>query len=125
MLERFLGDRHVAAAGDHHLLHAPVLEHRHVRQHLGVTAFVARRQLHDVVEHQHASVALGVEDLDVLKLALFLDERLSFDLDRLRETGMQFFQETCSPSGRSFAMLEREKRETTENEVRRRRSALV
>ncbi len=94
VLERFLGDRHVAAADDHDLLHAAMFEHRNMRQHLGITALVACRQLHDVVEHQHASVALGVEDLDVLKPALFLDYWRAFQLDGLRKSRVQFLQET-------------------------------
>jgi hypothetical protein len=44
-----------------------MLEHRQMRQHFRVTTFIARRELHDVVEHQHATVARGVEDPDVLE----------------------------------------------------------
>src|SRR5450755_2485093 len=54
-----------------------------MRQHFGVGALVARRDLDDVVEYHDAPVGDAVEDLDVLKLALFLDDWLAGEFHRL------------------------------------------
>ena len=84
VLQRLVGDGEVAAAHDHHALGRAVLEERQMCQHFGVGALVARGDLDDVVERHDAAVGDRVEDLDALVAALFLDERLARDLERLR-----------------------------------------
>jgi hypothetical protein len=63
-----------------------------VCQHLRVTTFIARCELHDVVEDENATIARGVEDPDLLELALFLDNRCSGELDGLGESRVKFLQ---------------------------------
>ncbi len=72
VLERFVGDREVAAAHDHHPLGLAVLQKRQVGEHLGVGGLVARGDLDDVVEHHDAAVSNCVEDFNLLVTARFL-----------------------------------------------------
>jgi len=83
VLERFVGDRQVSAADDHHPLGLAVLQERQVGEHLGVGGFVARRDLEDVVEHQDAAVGDRVENLNFLVTAGFLRDHLG-ELQALR-----------------------------------------
>ena len=55
-------------------------------QHLGIGGLVARRDLHDVVEHQDAAIRDAVEDADALIFALLVGKRLAFELHRLGVT---------------------------------------
>ncbi|MDZ7712726.1 MAG: hypothetical protein U5L06_06285 [Rhodovibrio sp.] len=66
-----------------------MLEHRRVDQHLGIRVLVPVGQLQDAVQHQHAAVGDAVEHLDVLEVALPVDQRVAFEMQHLLVAGVQ------------------------------------
>ncbi len=91
VLQRLVGDGEIAAAHDHHPLHAAMLQHRQMRQHFGIGAFVAGGDLNNAIQRHHPAVRRRVKDLDLLITGLFRRQRLSHRLEGLCVTVVEAF----------------------------------
>jgi len=90
MLERLAQDPAVAAADDERLCRPPMGEQRHVAHHLVIDELVLGRQLHHTIEHHHAPEIGRLEDDQMLKLGLAVEED-SVGSQACAETAMQRF----------------------------------
>ena len=88
VLEGLVGDGEIAAAHDHHPLDLAMLQHRQMGEHVGIGALVPAGDLDDVVQGHHPAIGDGVEDADVLELALLVRQHLG-DLHGLGVTLVQ------------------------------------
>jgi hypothetical protein len=76
VLDDLAEDTAVAAANDKHLLGVGVRVHGQVGDHLLVRELIALGGLDDVVQDQDVAVVGGLEDQDVLVLALLVVQHL-------------------------------------------------
>lgn len=76
MLDNLAQDTTIATADDEDLLGVGVRVHSQVGNHLLVRELVPLGALDDIVEDEHVAVVGGLEDQDVLVLALLMVQHL-------------------------------------------------